>query len=205
MRAEIMPYVIGLTGGIGSGKTVVSDHFAELGVPVIDTDVIARVIVEPGQPALNQLAEAFGHQILSKDGYLDRTVLRKIAFSNDTAKATLDSITHPAIGTETLTQIANVTFPYCIVVVPLLTADSQFAALMQRVLVVTADHMSKVKRVQLRSDLTADEVETIMRTQLTDAQRLQFADDVIENNGSISDAHARTEELHKLYQELSQD
>lgn len=198
-----MTYIVGLTGGIGSGKTVVSDHFAALGVPVIDTDVVARQVVEPGKPALAQLAEAFGNEILQNDGTLDRNKLRAIAFASDQNKHTLDTITHPAIRVETIAQISSVSYPYCIVVVPLLTADSPFNSFTQRVLVVTANHQTKIKRVQKRSNLSEEEVLSIMQTQLSDTQRREFADEVIENDGSIQDAQQQVEELHQYYLELS--
>ena len=197
-------FVVGLTGGIGSGKTVASDHFASLGAPVIDTDVIARLIVEPGQTALENLVTAFGESILLGDGSLDRAALRTIAFSNDKNKAALDAITHPAIRLETIRQINACSYPYCIVVIPLLTADSAFAAFMQRVLVVTADQESKIARVQKRSGLSRQEVQRIMQTQLSDAQRTEFSDDIIANNGSIADAQEEVERLHHLYLSLSQ-
>lgn len=195
--------VVGLTGGIGSGKTVVSDHFAELGVPVVDTDVIARLIVEPDHPTLDALVAAFGQNILLDDGNLDRSALRELAFSSPENKLTLDNITHPAIRLETLKQIDAVTHPYCLVVVPLLTADSPFGETMDRILVVTADRETKIERVKKRSNLDRDEVERIMATQLDDTERLNFADDVINNDGSIADAHQAVEKLHELYLELS--
>ena len=109
-----MSYVIGLTGGIGSGKTVVSDHFASIGVPIVDTDIIAREIVHPGEPALQKLIEAFGKQILLTDGRLDRATLRTLAFEDSDNKALLDSITHPAIREKAIQQITLVSFQYCI-------------------------------------------------------------------------------------------
>ena len=198
-----MTFVVGLTGGIGSGKTLISDRFAKLGVPVIDTDVIARKVVAPGQSTLQSLVNAFDKQILSVDGTLDRNVLRKIAFANAENKKLLDSITHPAIGAEVFKQVAGVTYPYCVVVVPLLQTGSQFTSLMQRILIVTADHQSKIKRVQKRSNLLPDEVERIMQAQSSDAQRRQFADDELENNGSKKDAYQKVDKLHGQYLKLA--
>ena len=194
-----MTYIIGLTGGIGSGKTVVSDHFSSLGVPIIDTDVIARLIVEPGQPALLQLVNAFGKNILLESGHLDRVQLRKLAFADDLSKAKLDTITHPAIKQETFKQIQTADYPYCIVVVPLLDAESTFLSLVKRVLVVTANRQVKIKRVEKRSGLRPDEVTRIMGTQLNDQQRELLADDIIANDGSIEDAHKITVKLHQQY------
>jgi len=154
-------YVVGLSGGIGSGKTVASNHFATLNVSIVDTDIIAREIVEPGRPALDALQQAFGTEILLENGELDRSALREIAFSSKENKAMLDSITHPAIREETATQIARCTSTYCIVVVPLLTADSEFISVMQRVLVVTADTELKIQRVMQRSQLSREQVSRI--------------------------------------------
>lgn len=194
--------VIGLTGGIGSGKTLASDHFATLGVDIIDTDVIARTIVEPGQPALIKLSEKFGNHIINKSGTLDRDALRSIAFSNKENKAALDAITHPEIRQQTLRELDASTSPYCIIVVPLLSAGSPFLKLMDRVIVVTAERATKVERVKIRSKLNDDEVERIMSTQLTDEQRLEFADDVIANNSSKEAVYKKVELLHRQYLSL---
>jgi len=198
-----MSYIVGLTGGIGSGKTLISDHLGSLGTTVIDTDVIARKIVEPGQAALNALVSQFGEQILLGNGELNRAALREIAFSSPTNKKALDHITHPAIRAETNKQISDAITPYCLVVVPLLDKTSPFMALMQRVLVVTAQKETKIARVKQRSNLTPEEVERIMATQLDDQERLSFADDVIENNGSIEKAKEMAEQLHQRYINLS--
>lgn len=195
--------VIGLTGGIGSGKTVASDHFASLGVDVIDTDVIARQVVEPGSEVLKQLSQEFGGSVLNTDGSLNRAVLRKLAFANKDKKSKLDAITHPAIREETTRQIQNSRSDYCIVVVPLLTKESPFLSGMQRVIVVTAHRHTKIERVKVRSNLSDSEVEGIMLSQLSDEQRLEFADDVIENNTSIEYVHKEVEKLHTRYLKLS--
>jgi len=198
-----MSYIVGLTGGIGSGKTVASDHFATLGVPVIDTDVIARKIVEPGKPALSLLVNEFGEQILSADGSLNRDQLRQLAFANKENKARLDAITHPAIRADMFQQVSQVTHPYCIIVIPLLVPDSSFSELLQRILVVTTELETKIMRVMKRSNLSRQEVTQIMATQITDEERLKFADDVIANDGTIADAQEKVEELHQQYLILS--
>ena len=200
-----MTYVIGVTGGIGSGKTVVSDHFASLGVPVIDTDVIARQIVEPGQAALHELIKVFGQKIVLKTGYLDRDELRRLAFASKENKTMLDQITHPAIRKETVGQIQNANSLYCLVVVPLLSADSSFLESMNRVLIVNACKEARVQRVQKRSGLARDEVERIMQTQLSDEQREQFADDIIVNDKTIEETQNAVEQLHLKYIELAEE
>ena len=198
-----MSYVIGLTGGIGSGKTLVSDYFATLGVPIIDTDVIARQVVQTGQPALQQLVDAFGAQILHDDGSLNRDVLRQIAFANSRNTAQLDAITHPAIRQQMFQQIADVSYPYCVVVIPLLMPDTGFDELLQRILVVISQTATKIARVQQRSNLSPEQVQQIMDAQISDTQRLSFADDVIHNDGSIDDAQAQVEERHQHYLKLA--
>ena len=197
-----MALVIGLCGGIGSGKTVASDHFAELGVPIIDTDVIAREIVLPGKPALNALVKEFG-QVILKNNELDRGKLRELAFQSQASKAKLDAITHPAIRTETLAQIQQANSDYCLVVIPLLNAESSFMQGLDRVLVVTAGENTKIERVKQRSGLAKEEVLRIMATQLSDSERLKFADDVIENNSTLEHVYAEVEKLHQQYLTLS--
>ena len=198
-----MAFVVGLTGGIGSGKTVVSDYFSEIGVSVIDTDVIARTIVKPGESALTNLVNAFGEEILQENGELDRAALRTIAFSTPENKASLDAITHPAIRVETLKQLSASESPYNVVVIPLLVPNSEFALLVQRTLVVTANHATKVARVMKRNSISKQEVERIMSTQISDTERLNFADDVIVNDGTIVEAQQKAELLHKKYLDLS--
>lgn len=199
-----MSYIVGLTGGIGSGKTVASDHFASLGVPIIDTDVIARQVVEPNTPVLNQLVHEFGEQILKKSGELDRAELRKIAFSDRQNKKRLDDITHPAIQTEAKQQISEITAPYCILVIPLLNPDSSFTVLLDRILVVTADREIKIARVMKRNQISRDQVIAIMQNQITDEERLDFSDDVIENNETLEHVHDEVGKLHKYYLNLSE-
>ncbi len=199
----IKKYVVGLSGGIGSGKTVASDHFAKLGVNVVDTDILARKIVEPGAPALIELSVAFGDVILNSLGELDRNELRKRAFSSDENKAKLDQITHPAIYKEALVQIEASESTYCLVVVPLLSKESAFTAMMDRIVVVAADIETKITRVEKRSQLSRNEVLQIMDTQLSDEQREEFADDIIENNSTLEHVYTEVERLHEIYIGLS--
>jgi len=165
--------------------------------------VIARQIVETGKPTLNELSAEFGNKILNPDGSLNRGALRDIAFANESNKAKLDAITHPAIRQATAEQLAQVSYPYCIVVIPLLTVESPFTRFLDRILVVTADRETKIERVKKRSQLSRDEVLKIMQTQLDDKERLNFADDVIHNDGTIAEAHAAVKQLHQSYTELA--
>ncbi|GAA6139401.1 dephospho-CoA kinase [Arenicella sp. 4NH20-0111] len=195
--------IIGLSGGIGSGKTVVSDHFGHLGVSVVDTDVIARKVVEPGKPALDSLVQEFGSSILNSDGSLNRSNLRELAFASSSNKRRLDAITHPAIRIETVKQINQSEGSYCIVVVPLLYKESPFLAMMNRVLIVTADREVKIARVQKRNNFSRDQVIQIMDTQLSDEKRLEFADDVIKNDSSLEHVYREVEVLHETYSSLT--
>lgn len=198
-----MTFVVGLTGGIGSGKTLVSDRLAELGVPIIDTDVIAREIVAPNAPALKELVVQFGDEIIQEDGGLDRDRLREIAFSSPENKQALDGITHPAIRKETMRQLAAVDYPYCVVVIPLLSGDSPFTAFLHRIVTVSCERETRIARVMQRNDFTRQQVLNIMDTQLTDAQRESFADDVIHNNGSKAQAIEATNSLHQTLLSLT--
>jgi len=197
-----MSYVVGLTGGIGSGKTVISDYLASLGVPIIDTDIIAREIVELGSPVLTELAKRFGESILQKDGSLNREELRTIAFSSPENKAALDAITHPAIRERSIECIRAVTQLYCVVVVPLLVG-SEFIKLCDRILVVTTEKETKIGRVKKRSGLTRQQVLKIMASQSSDEERLGIANDVIRNDSSIENAHKEAHKLHELYLSLA--
>jgi len=195
--------IVGLTGGIGSGKTVVSDHFNFLGVPIIDTDIIARNIVQIGSPTLNKLVNAFGKSILHKDGALNRNALRKAAFSSSEQKNQLDNITHPAIYNEALKQINTIVYDYCIVVVPLLIGadgtESKFIELMDTILVVTAPKQIKIERIKQRNGLTEQEIERIMQNQIDDQSRLKYAQQVINNDSDITSVQQHVEQLHADY------
>ena len=198
-----MTYVVGLTGGIGCGKTVVSNYFQKLGITIIDTDIIAREIVEPGKPCLSALSDAFGQQIIDQSGHLDRTALRTIAFNHTNNKKKLDAITHPVIHTETIQQIAKTNTVYCIVVIPLLTATSPYQKLIKQTLVVTAKESIKIERVMKRNNISKNEVISIMNTQISDSERMKFADDIIENNGTIEEAQQAAAALHSKYLKLA--
>jgi len=196
---------IGLTGGIGSGKTIVSDEFAKLGVSIIDTDVIARQVLISDTDLLNELANTFGKEIL-KGQVLDRNKLRELAFANDKSKAKLDKIMHPAIRQATLNEMSSVEakneFNYYIIVVPLLV-ETNFNKLVDRVLVVSAPHYLKLKWLDKRSGLSASQAEKIMSKQCSDEEKIALADDHIVNDKDIESLKEETQKLHALYQKLS--
>lgn len=192
---------VGLTGGIGSGKTTVSDCFQQLGAPVIDTDVLAREVVEPGEPALQALVQVFGEEILQDDGRLDRESLRKTAFATPAAREKLESILHPVIRHRVEKQLEDLSqreVPYCIIVVPLLV-ETDFIEVVDRVLVVEAPRERRIEWVMQRSGMTRREVEGIMDSQADSEERLRVAQDVLHNDGSVADLEGKVNRLHAKY------
>lgn len=196
---------IGLTGGIGSGKTVVSDTFGKHGVTVIDTDVIAREVLINNGSLLKTLSETFGSDILDESKQLIRPKLRDRAFKDSTSKALLDSIMHPVIRQATLKKIKlteDQDKPYCIIVVPLLI-ETGFIKLVDRVLVVTAPHERKLQWLEKRSQLDQERAEKIMSTQSSDMEKLKISDDHIHNDSDIQSIQNQVKELHQKYLLLS--
>lgn len=194
---------VGLTGGIGSGKSTVADCFAALGVPLIDADVIAREVVAAGTAGLASVVEAFGREIVDDTGALDRRRLRERVFADDTARRQLEAILHPLIRAEMRRQVADCTHPYCIVVVPLLLESGQ-RDLVQRVLVVDVPEEVQVARTCTRDHVSEAQVRAIIAAQIPRDDRLARADDVITNDRD--DAHLRREvaRLHARYLKLAQ-
>lgn len=195
--------VIGLTGGIGSGKSTVAKLFAEKGITVIDTDQLSRDVTLPGKPALDQIIKEFGPAILQKDNTLNRSVLRKLIFTNEEKRKWLEKLLHPLIREEIKRLVQHSTSPYCIVVIPLLF-ETEKNPLIDRVLVVDAPFEEQIKRTQTRDNISRDEVTAIMSTQVTRAQRLSQAHDVIHNDGSLEHLIHEVKRLHGFYTALSQ-
>lgn len=198
-----MAFVVGLTGGIGSGKTTVANLFAEAGVDVVDTDQISHSITQAGAPAVAAIAERFGRQYIGTDGALDRPRMRQLVFSDAQARKDLESILHPLIRQETRQRVAGATSAYVIVVVPLLLETGNYLRFVQRVLVVDCDPDLQVDRVAARSGLPRKEVQAIMATQATREERLQGADDVIRNDGGLAELRSQVEILHRKYLQLA--
>lgn len=192
-------WAVGLTGGIGSGKTTVADCFAALGVPVIDTDVIARQLTAPGGSALTEIQTAFGEAILLPDGTLDRAALRRRVFADTAARGQLEAILHPRIRQQVEQALATLTAPYAVIVIPLLVETGAYRDLLGRVLVVDCPEALQIERVMARSGLARDEVERIMAAQAGHAERLAAADDVIANVGLPEALRARVAQLHQAY------
>ncbi len=196
------PFVVALTGGIASGKTAVSDRFAALGVPVIDTDVIAHQVVKPGQPALQEVVAAFGEGVLLADGALNRRRVRETIFSDPVAKRRLEGILHPAIRSEVQQRIATVDSEYCVVVIPLFTESGAYDWV-DRVLVVDTDEQTQIERVMQRDGVDRQQAEAALASQTSRQARLALADDVIENNAGIAELDAEVAQLHARYTALA--
>ena len=196
------PFRVGLTGGIASGKSTASKFFGALGVPIIDTDQVARDVVEPGQPPLERLVERFGSGILTPDGHPDRPALRNIVFSDPKARADLEALTHPAIGAAVEARSAIAGGPYQILVLPLLVEKS-LGSQLDRVLVVDCDEELQIKRLQARDGSTLEQAQAILNAQTSRASRLKAAHDVIKNDGDMSAVRDQVAELHARYLELA--
>lgn len=196
------PLRIGLTGGIASGKSTVADMFAELGVPVIDTDVIAREVVARGEPALDEIRQRFGEQILDAAGNLDRAAMRKEIFADDSARRDLEAILHPRIGAETRRQADAADGPYQVIVVPLLTT-SRLIDFVDRVLVVDCDEDTQIQRLMARDAETIEQARNILKAQATRDDRLRVADDVLRNDGDLDALREQVNRLDVLYGRLA--
>jgi len=198
-----MTYCVGLTGGIGSGKSSAAEAFAALGAAIVDTDAIAHELTRPGGTAIPALRAEFGDAYIDSDGALDRARMRELVFQDADAKRRLERILHPLIGRETRARAAAARAPYAILVVPLLLETGSYRDIVQRVLVVDCDEATQVKRAMMRSRLTEQGVRAIMAAQLPRAERLARADDVITNEGDMAALRERVRELHELYSALS--
>jgi dephospho-CoA kinase len=193
---------IGLTGGIGSGKTTVADNFAALGIDIIDADEIVHKLSRPGEPVFTAIVAAFGESILNADGTLDRKRLGEIVFSDSEARSKLEKIIHPVVRRRMNEEITRVSSPYCILVIPLLV-ETGFTDLVDRILVVTADEQRRIQWLKARDGFRAEQVRSIMQAQASDEERDRLADDIIENSGSIEQLLRKTEELDRKYRQLS--
>lgn len=189
--------VVGLTGGIASGKTTVANLFQELGVPVIDTDQLAREAVKPGSIALKKIVEHFGQTILTTDNQLNRRCLRDIIFNQPTEKQWLEQLLHPIIRQAVMSNIEKITTPYCIVVIPLLVENN--VNYIDRVLVVDVDEAIQIQRVMTRDDISKDQAQAILNQQATRQQRLAKADDIIQNDNSLAELTKEVQRLHQTY------
>ncbi|CCE22376.1 dephospho-CoA kinase [Methylotuvimicrobium alcaliphilum] len=193
---------IGLTGGIGSGKTTIANLFAELNVPVIDADEIAREVVAPGSQALEQIRHAFSERVIADDGSLDRSAMRELIFADTEQKRKLEAIVHPKVRQSILKRVASLDASYCIICVPLLV-ESSMANLVDRVLVVDCPVETQIERVAKRDRLDEKIVRAIIDSQATREQRKALANDLIGNTSSDSMLAEQVKKLHNLYLYLS--
>ena len=197
-------FKIGLTGGIASGKTTVANNFAELGLPVIDTDVIARQIVRPGEPALEEIRERFGDSVINESGELDRNAMRLLIFSDDEQRLALENILHPRIGAETRRQSAVAGGDYQVIVVPLLVG-SPLLQYVDRVLVVDCDENTQVERLLARDAESIQQARKIISAQASRDERLAIADDIINNNHGLAEIKQQVLLLDKKYRVLGEN
>ena len=195
---------IGLTGGIASGKSSVTQRFAELGVPVIDADVAARNVVARGKPGLEQVVLRFGTGVLDANGNLDRPALRALIFSDSSSRQALDAILHPLIRADMERQAATAKGPYLVMAIPLLIESGRAHDRVDRVLVVDVDEALQLQRVQARDGCSAEQASAILASQASREARLAAADDVLRNSGSVADLRQAVDRLHEKYLHLAQ-
>jgi dephospho-CoA kinase len=198
----VTAYVVGLTGGIGSGKSAAAEAFSERGATVIDTDAIAHRLTAPGGGAMDLIRTAFGAGYVAADGSLDRARMRQRAFTDPAARKRLESILHPLIRAESDRQLAAATGPYALLVVPLLVEAGADRNRYDRILVVDCEESTQIARVMQRG-LTVEEIRRIIASQATREARLAAADDVLENNGSIDALKRKVDALHRTYLALA--
>jgi dephospho-CoA kinase len=198
------PLRIGLTGGIASGKSTVTQRFAELGVPIIDADVASRKVVEPGKPGLAQVVQRFGAGVLDATGNLDRRALRDLIFKDSSLRQALDAILHPLIRAEMEREAAEAKGPYVVLAIPLLVEGGGAAKRVDRVLVVDVDEALQIQRLQARDGSSAEQARAILDSQASRGARLAAADDVLVNTGTVAELCQAVDRLHAQYLHLAQ-
>ena len=192
------PWVLGLTGGIASGKSAAAQRFAELGVHVVDADQASRWVVEPGRPALAQLVERYGPGLLQADGSLDRAALRKVIFEDAEQRRWVEALLHPLIAKEIAESLASATSPYAVFVSPLMVESGQYR-ITQRLLVIDAPEALRVERTLARDNTNPAQVQAILKAQASREERLRHADDVLVNDRDLAWLRAEVERLHHFY------
>ncbi|MFV3405426.1 MULTISPECIES: dephospho-CoA kinase [Pseudomonas] len=196
--APFTPWILGLTGGIGSGKSAAAERFVELGVHLVDADQAARWVVEPGRPALASIVERFGPTVLHADGQLDRAALRQLIFADPAQRQWLEQLLHPLIGQEIFNYLAKAESPYAVYVSPLLIESGQHQKT-QRILVIDAPTALQVQRTLQRDNTSPEQVQAILGAQLAREERLRHADDVVVNDSDLLALHAQIDRLHHFY------
>ena len=199
-------WILGVTGGIGSGKTAATDHLQQLGITVVDADVVAREVVQPGTPALAAIVAHFGPESLLQDGaqagQLNRPWMRQRVFADPAQRLALEAITHPAIRTALSDQLLAATSPYAVLASPLLWESGQ-VSLVRRTLLIDVSEATQVQRASQRDGVASAQIEAIMKAQWTRAQRRERADDIVSNESSLADLHAQLDILHAKYLRLA--
>lgn len=195
---------VGLTGGIGSGKSTAAAIFAGHGVPIIDADEIARRLAAPSEPAFREIVQAFGEDVVMADGKLDRERLRRIVFEDAARRHRLEAILHPRVHDEIERQTRCLNAPYCIIVIPLLIEANQHD-LVDRIVVIDVDEDLQRQRVAARGQLPEEQIRQIIAAQLSRSERLRHADDVILNNAALADLRASVDRLHERYLAIAQN
>ena len=190
--------IIGLTGGIGSGKTAVSDAFQDLGITIVDADLASRIVVQKGKPSLKKIAEHFGNDILNENSELDRAKLREIIFNSDEEKNWLESLLHPVIANQIQDELKASSSPYTILVSPLLLETNQ-KEYCNKVLVVDVPVELQVERTLKRDQVSEGQVKSIIKAQISRKNRLEFADEVIINDGSLEELHSTVMKFHQKF------
>lgn len=194
-----MTFCVGLTGGIGCGKSRAADLFAELGATVVDTDVISRELTGIGGGAVPAIEQAFGSEYVQADGSMNRAAMRNLVFGDPRAKARLEAILHPLIRARARSLVEQAITPYAILVVPLLIETGAYREVVDRVAVVDCDESRQIERVKARSGLTEDEVRAVIATQIDRKRRLEHADDVLNNDSDLNALRSQVERLHERY------
>ncbi len=189
---------IGLTGGIGSGKSTACEIFSEFGVPVIDADIIAHRLVKPGLPALQAIVNEFGEGIITNDGSLDRKKLRDLIFTNETDRKKLENILHPAIYNEIAHETKCLLSKYCIIALPLLI-ETGASKVIDRILVINSPRELQLTRASIRDNVSKSDIEAIMHSQISPDDQLSAADDIINNDGDIDNLRRQICDLHRFY------
>ena len=198
-------FIVALTGGIGSGKSEAAKIFVELGVPVTDVDVISHQLTAPNQPLIKEIEANFGKQYITPEGALNRAAMRALIFNDDNARAKLNALMHPAIYDAALTQLQanqnriNKSAPYQILAIPLLFESSQYAAHINRILLIDCDEATQIARVKQRSQLPESEILQMINAQTPRKKRLKLADDIIENNKNVAKLHEKIVKIHQKY------
>ena len=195
--------IIGLTGGIGSGKSVASDKFKSLGITIVDADVASRTVVEPGKPALKEIEDHFGSGIITAEGKLDRNNLREIIATDPEERKWLESVLHPKIGEQITKEISESTSVYTLFVAPLLL-ETNSQEMCSRVVVVDVPKDVQIQRTAKRDKVSPNQVEQMVAAQMKREKRLEKADDVLLNSGTIEDLEKQVEELHKKYIQMAE-